>query len=114
MNIPEEAVEAAARAVVQSLWNNDGHDYGLYVDFGNELTGIVDGEVNALVLARAALEAAYPAIRHMAAREALDGLIAKHDQSASRHPDGSAARFDEQRVAFRIMVYRDTEYPESD
>ena len=41
MNISKEAIETAARAVVQSLWNNDGHDYDLYVDFGNELTGIV-------------------------------------------------------------------------
>ena len=71
MNINEEAIEAAARAVVQSLWNNDGHDYDLYVDFGNELTGIVDGEVSALALARAALEAAAPMLMAQAWDEGM-------------------------------------------
>lgn len=111
MNIPEEAVEAAAEAMYLHDWAEDSS-----VDDAEALwaTETRRARNTYTQLARAALEAAYPAIRYMAAREALDGLIAKHDQSTSRHPDGSAARFDEQRAAFRIMAYRDAEYPEAD
>lgn len=83
MNIPEEVIEKAARAIVRSLDGDDDHDvYGIYTAFyGDETTGTVDGQVNALLLARAALSAAAPSLMAMAWEEGKDAVWLDENES---------------------------------
>lgn len=49
-------------------------------------------------------------VKRDAAREALDGLLAKHDYAESLYRDAST-QISERHAAFRIAAYRDTHYP---